>query len=87
MREDYVGKKFGHWTVLEKTEQRNKYKNFLYWVQCDCPLKTKKLININNLKKHNNCFCVNTGFIDKVFGRLTVVEQFYDRHSLKCKCN
>ena len=42
IKEDLIGKKFGHWTVLEY-KGNDKHKHKIYLCECDCEKHTKKL--------------------------------------------
>lgn len=59
-KEDLIGKKFGRWTVIENG---GRYKNraALWLCECECELKTQRLILGNALKKGltKSCGCYN----------------------------
>lgn len=94
--EDYIGKRFGMFTVLSKG---NCSKIRKYVCQCDCGNIVE--VNVYNLKdgRSTNCGCVRNSKLSKLskmdlvgmtFGRLTVIKQVETNSNKKicylCKC-
>lgn len=56
IKENIIGKKFGHLTVLEKTTNSSS-EGHLYKCQCDCPAHTIVLRSKKSLDRNINCSC------------------------------
>lgn len=54
---NYIGQKINHFTILEKTDQKNSNGSYLYKCQCDCENKTIKLISLKDLKANEIVSC------------------------------
>lgn len=54
--QNIIGKKFGHWTVLNKTEERQQDK-ILYECECDCSERTHRLIPRTDLISGRTLSC------------------------------
>lgn len=82
--EDVIGKVYGRLTVIEELDRIDK-KLRRVLVECSCPDKTRKEVNLNCLRtgKTKSCGCIkdemykekNENVIGKVYGRLTVVAE------------
>ena len=68
IKENLVGKKFGHWTVLEKTDQRTSDRKILWKCICDCGNKEIYLINTSDLKlgRSQSCGCIQSRGEEKI---------------------
>lgn len=96
--EDFTGRKFGKWTVIERGEVKNKT---TYWV-CECECGNIKEVRSCDLKsgKSKSCGCKNSEprksceeLIGQRFGNLTVVDivrivqSGRKRIYCRCKCD
>lgn len=94
------GMKFGKLTVLE--DFRDETKKHKHYCKCQCSCENKTIVNVAGDRlvggKVTHCGCeaeiVRKPLKGKVFGKLTVLEDFYDdtkpighRHYCKCQCN
>ena len=80
---DIVGKKFNHWTVLEKTSERSLDK-ILYKCQCDCLEKTISYHTRTELVngESKSCGCANRRYkIGDQVGNFKIIEYTHNRQS------
>lgn len=93
---DLTNQKFGMWTVLEETPERDAAGGIMWKCQCECG--TIKNVNGQSLRKGKStcCGCVKQNqsneMIGKKFGMLTVIEKMQERTingsiQWKCKCD
>ena len=93
--DEMIGKTYGNWTVLEKTEHRTKDKNILYL--CKCTFGTIREVNSSSLRqgKSKSCGCTKTTnisnkiFPGKVFDDLIIEKEIKHeekKSTWRCKC-
>ena len=91
--EDLTGKRFGDWIVIEKGPT-GKHGETQWLCECQCELKTRKLVNAYSLTSgaSKSCGHATTGFKDlsgKRFGNWLVlgrVENHNNRTLWRCEC-
>lgn len=95
MQDEMIGKIFGKWTVLEKTEHRNSDRCIMYLCKCECG--TIKEVSGVNLRrgKSKSCGCYKKASIDLTgltFDKLTVLERTNNKNNkdinwlCQCEC-
>lgn len=95
-RIDLTNQKFGMWTVLEETSERDASGGIMWKCKCECG--TIKNVSGQSLRKGKStcCGCIKQNqsneMIGKKFGMLTVVEKISERANngsiqWKCKCD
>ena len=90
---DLTGKKFGLWTVLEQSHERDASGSIMWKCQCQCG--TIRNVSGQSLRRGKStcCGCIkqnlNNNMLGKKFGMLTVIEKTSERSnngSIKWKC-
>lgn len=93
--EDLTGKKFGHWTAIEKAEN-NKYNTVMWLCKCDCEKQTERAVRGTDLinGKSISCGCIRgkkfNDLTGQKFGNLIVIkriENIGDKIQWLCICN
>ncbi len=92
---DYVGQKFGPWTVIARTDRKDTNRNCYWLVECDCEYKTQKEITAECLKltRGDKCRCdtLQADLMGQTFERLTVIKAINDyrgnRKGWLCECS
>lgn len=93
MQDEMIGKIFGKWTVLEKTEHRNSDRCIMYLCKCECG--TIKEVSGVNLRrgKSKSCGCYKKASINLtglIFDKLTVLERIDNKNNKEinwlCQC-
>lgn len=92
-RENLIGQKFSHLTVIELDEEKTKEKKKSYWIcECDCENHTRMSVLASNLKRGNSTkckYCRAENLIGRTFGRLTVIHRYIDEQDhvqWECQC-
>lgn len=94
-RENLIGQKFGHLTVIELDEQKTKKQHRTCWIcECDCEDHTRLSVLATNLKKGNSTkckYCRAENLIGQKFNLLTVVKRVVDEQDhvkwmCECEC-
>lgn len=93
-RENLIGKKFGHLTVIRLDEEKTKEKKKSIWVcECDCEDRTQLSVYASNLKKGNTTkckYCKAENLVGQKFNKLTVIKRVIDekdRVKWLCRCD
>ena len=95
MQDEMIGKIFGKWTVLEKTEHRNSDRCIMYLCKCECGT-IKEVSGVNLRKgKSKSCGCyrkAQINLINQKFDNLTVIRRAIEKEKNKeviweCKCS
>jgi hypothetical protein len=96
-----VGKKFGRWTVIKKTNRRSSGGQIFWKCQCSCPDKTIKYIVTGSLTSglSKSCICLQIELLrnpnltdeDRAYGRNIPgykdwVKSVYKRDNHTCQC-
>lgn len=92
---DLTGQRFGMWTVLEETPERDSSRNIMWKCKCDCG--TIRNVSGHSLRrgKSTSCGCIqlnkNIDMIGQKFGMLTVIKRVIDpsakRVLWECQCD
>lgn len=92
-RENLIGQKFNHLTVIELDQDKTKSTGRTYWIcECDCEDKTRLSVLASNLKRGNptKCkYCKAQNLIGQKFNKLTVVKRIIDQNDKvkwECQC-
>ena len=75
-QEDLTGLQFGNWTVIKRTENKNR--SACYLCRCNCQDQTERIVLARSLKNgaSQSCGCaVKNKLLGKKFGSLTVVDK------------
>lgn len=88
----HINDKYGHLTVIQLLNEKDKHYNTLVLCQCDCGKKIKVTAShlINGHTK--SCGCVKNTFTDhsgEVYGNITVLNEYIRKNSntkWKCRC-
>lgn len=89
----HINDKYGHLTVIQLLNEKDKHYNTLVLCQCDCGKKIKVTAShlINGHTK--SCGCVKNTFTDhsgEVYGNITVLNEYIRKNSntkWKCLCD
>lgn len=92
---DLTGQRFGMWTVLEETAERDSSRNIMWKCKCDCG--TIRNVSGHSLRrgKSLSCGCTqlnrSVDMIGQKFGMLTVLKRVFDPNVKEilweCKCD
>lgn len=93
-KNDLVGQKFNHLTVIKYDDIKSKEMGRSHWVcECDCNDRTRLSVSTSNLKKGNTTkckYCKAKNLIGQTFNNLTVIERVIENEHVKwkalCKC-
>ena len=92
-RENLIGQKFGHLTVIKLDEEKTKASKRTHWIcECDCEDHTQLSVLASNLKKGNTTkckYCKAENLIGQTFNYLTVIKRVIDeqdRVKWLCRC-
>lgn len=92
-KSDFVGKRFGHLTVIKELPERTSKGLVIYQCKCDCGNITNVVSNHLSTGHTQSCGCGKHRLNDltrQTFGRLTVVEYVGRRSGntmWRCKCS
>ena len=92
-RENLIGQKFNHLTVIELDEEKTNQTKRTYWIcECDCADHTRLSVLASNLKRNNSTkckYCKAENLIGQTFNQLTVISRIIDENDKvmwKCQC-
>ena len=97
-RKDITGKRFGKLVVIEMLYgEKNNNGKYITKCRCKCDCGNEIIKNIKSLKDtiYSSCGCANREIMQKSnginidgkkFGRLTVMETYWDKSPIKVKC-
>lgn len=83
-RENLIGQKFSHLTVIELDEEKTKETGRTHWIcECDCEDHTRLSVLVTNLKSGNSTkckYCRAKNLIGQKFNQLTVIKRIIDKN-------